>query len=379
MTFLFALGLGAFAQAQKFKVLYSFTGGVDGANPYAGVIQDSAGHLYATAAYSGNLNCESGYGCGVVYELNTAGRETVLHTFSGPDGELPFAPLVQDESGNLYGTTHLGGSAGYGTVFKIDTAGHETLLYSFTGGSDGCYPYQGLIVDTSGTVFGTAELCGVGYGTIFKVNRAGKFTLLHSFDWGNGDPAYPAFGHLVVGESGNLYGVAYAYGGSYECGALYQLSTSGTLTELHDFGGYQADGCNPYGSVVQDKAGNFYGTTRGYGAYFYGTVWKLTKAGQETILHNFVGGKSDGCDPYGGVALDSKGNLYGVAEACGAYGNGALYKLSAKGKLTILHSFDWSEGAYPYGEVGRTVNGTLFGTTALGGTYGAGTVWSYVP
>jgi len=101
--------------------------------------------------------------------------------------------------------------------------------------------------------------------------------------------------------------------------------------------------------------------------------------GKETILHNFAGGSSDGCGPQTGMALDSKGNLYGVTLECGAHNYGALYELRAKGKLTLLHSFDDSDGAYPIGDVLRTTKGTLFGTALNGGTYYYGTVWSYVP
>ena len=96
-------------------------------------------------------------------------------------------------------------------------------------------------------------------------------------------------------------------------------------------------------------------------------------------MHNFAGGSSDGCYPYGGVAQDARGNLYGVTYGCGVNGDGALYKLSANGRLTLLHSFDYSDGMLPIGEVLRTGKGTLYGTTSMGGTYGDGTVWSYVP
>jgi uncharacterized repeat protein (TIGR03803 family) len=137
--------------------------------------------------------------------------------------------------------------------------------------------------------------------------------------------------------------------------------------------------------VVQDNAGNLYGTTEFCGSNSdYGTVWKVSKEGKETILHRFTG-TSDGCYPYAGLARDAKGNLYGVAYGCGAGKSenwGVLFELSARGRFTLLHSFGTgSDGVWPVGEVLRTTNGTLFGTTAYGGTYGlyGGTVWSYVP
>jgi uncharacterized repeat protein (TIGR03803 family) len=396
LTFLVVFVLGALAQAQTFTILYSFTGGSDGGNPDAGVILDSDGNIYGTSAYGGDLTCQPGYGCGVVFKLNTVGRETVLHRFSGPDGELPRAPLVRDSKGNIYGTTYFGGSANCsypcGIVFKIGTAGEETVLYSFTGGSDGCNPSQGLIRDKAGNLYGTTSSCGSsGYGTIFKVDNAGKFTLLHSFAGYPSDGGQPLSGHLTMDKSGNIYGVT-SLGGSidcqqdgYGCGMLYKLTKNRKLTVLYSFAGGATDGCNPLGSVVQDKAGNFYGTTSDCGSNNYGTIWKANMTGKEIIIHNFAGGSSDGCTPYDGVTRDSRGNLYGVATYCGANSDGALYRLSASGKFRLLHSFGGTDGAPPVGELWRTSNGTLFGSTWLGGTgncfveSGCGTVWSYIP
>jgi uncharacterized repeat protein (TIGR03803 family) len=134
-----------------------------------------------------------------------------------------------------------------------------------------------------------------------------------------------------------------------------------------------------------DKAGNLYGTTYGCGSSGQGTVWRVSKKGKETILHSFAGGSTDGCQPSAGVVLDSKDNLYGNTSGCGANGYGAVWELSKKGKLTLLHSFDYSDGDYPQGELLRTAKGELFGTTVWGGDLsgcnggGCGTVWSYVP
>jgi uncharacterized repeat protein (TIGR03803 family) len=386
MTLPVVLVLALLAQAQTFTTLYNFTGGSNGVYPYAGVIQDASGNLYSTAVGGGDPNCFAGYGCGVVYKLDTAGTETVLYTFTGvPDGESPPTPLVQDKKGNTYGTTPLGGSSYLGTVFKIDAAGNETVLHSFTGESDGCNPYQGLVLGKSGTLFGTTSSCGsFGHGTIFKVDSAGNFTILHSFAGFPSDGDDPQYGHLTMDESGNLYGLT-EFGGStgcddYGCGVLYELSKKGKLTVLHNFPGGTSDGCYPNGSVLRDRAGNLYGTTWACGSYsYYGTIWKVGKRGSETVLHNFSGRTSDGSRPPVGVARDSKGNLYGVTWLGGANGYGALYKLSASGRFTLLHSFSSSDGAYPWGEVLLSRKGTLFGTTTEGGSSGAGTVWKYVP
>jgi len=264
-------------------------------------------------------------------------------------------------------------------VFKIDNAGNETVLYSFYSGSDGCYPRQGLVVDESGNLLGTTSECGIsdyaGNGTIFKIDSAGNFTVLHSFVGSDG--AYPYFGHLTMDKNGVLYGVT-PMGGAYDAGVLYKLTTDGRLSVLHSFGG-TSDGCYPWGTVAMDKAGNLYGTTHSCGSNGYGTIWKVSKKGKETILHSFAGSPSDGCYPFASVARDSKGNLYGVTSGCGANNWGALYELSASGTLTLLHSFSGTGGEYPYGEVLLTAKRELFGTATSGGADGYGTVWSYVP
>src|SRR5450432_2341390 len=134
-------------QAQTFTVLYSFGGGADGQSPFAGLVQDPAGNLYGTTAYGG-------IGFGVFFKVDMAGKETVLHTFTGQDGRKPYTGVIRDEEGNFYGTTEMGGvgstlQGGYGTVFKLDAAGTETMLYTFTGGTetqpDGDHPEAGLV------------------------------------------------------------------------------------------------------------------------------------------------------------------------------------------------------------------------------------------
>jgi uncharacterized repeat protein (TIGR03803 family) len=369
------LGLAALVQAQTFTTLYNFTGGSDGGDPVAGVIQDPDGNLYGTTYYGGV------YRAGVAYEIDTAGTETVLHSFSGPDGDLPTTPLLRDSEGNLYGTAFDGGSDDCGTAFKIDTAGKLTVLHTFAGGADGCYPEQGLVMGKSGILFGTTNQSGhtrrgtTGRGTIFKVDSAGNFTVLYTFVQ-SPDGGRPSDGHLMRDRSGNLYGLT--AGGRHNDGVLYKLTESGAFSLLHSFKGGTKDGCTPLGSVVQDQAGNLYGTTAACGSNGYGTIWKVSKKGKETILHNFAGGTADGCNPYAGVTMDSKGNLYGVTYRCGADGYGTLYDLSTSGTFILLHSFGAPNGTYPLGEVLLTTNGTLFGTTEIG-NYDNGTVWSYVP
>jgi uncharacterized repeat protein (TIGR03803 family) len=372
--------LATLSPAQTFTTLHNFTGRSDGGFSTAGLVQDPSGNLYGITNAGGDLknNCAP-YGCGVVFKVRTTGRETVLHTFTNtPDGAGPSAPVARDKAGNLYGTTVGGGSGNgsYGTVFKIDTAGKETVLYSFTGGSDGCAPYQGLTMDKAGNLYGTALSCGSSYnGTIFKVHSAGNFTVLHRFTGSDGST--PGYGRLAMDEVGNIYGVTNS-GGTYNRGVLYKLSKSGKLAVLYSFKGGTTDGWGATGTVALDKAGNVYGTTTLGGPTENGTIWKVSATGKETILHNFAGGASDGCAP-SGVTRDSQGNLYGVTPNCGPSNLGVLYRLSESGTFTLLHTFDFSDGALPFGEVLRTSKGALYGTTGDGGTGRNGTVWSYVP
>ena len=195
LALLTALVLGVIiaptTQAQTFTNLYNFTGKADGGYPSGGLVQDAAGNFYGTTADGG----ASGYG--TVFKLDTAGKETVVHSFTGTDGQSPdLVTLVLDSAGTLYGTTFYGGASGYGTVFKVTKAGKETVLHSFTG-TDGSYPAAGIIQDNAGNLYGTTVAGGTsGYGTVFKLSKAGKLTVLHSFT--DTDGSYPMAGVVPI-------------------------------------------------------------------------------------------------------------------------------------------------------------------------------------
>jgi len=253
----------------KETVLYSFPGGVYGAYP-SGVIQDSKGNLYGTTYVDG------AYYAGTVFKLSKAGKETVLYNFCAQsgcaDGEQPWAGVIRDAQGNFYGTTTNGGASGAGTVFKLSKTSKETVLYSFTGGSGGATPYAGLILDAKGNLYGTTYNGGAsGVGTVFKLSKTGKETVLYSFTGGT-DGASPYAG-LILDAKGNLYGTTF-YGGAYGAGTVFKLSKTGKETVLHSFTG-GTDGKNPYADLIQDPKGNLYGTTFYGGAYGSGTVFEL--------------------------------------------------------------------------------------------------------
>lgn len=204
----------------KGSVLYSFQGLTDGGYPYDNLILDSANNLYGTT-YWGGTSAEAG----VVFKVAPTGKETVLYKFTGgDDGGNPWSSLVRDSAGNLYGTTFSGGKAGYGVVFKLDTSGTETVLHSFQGGNDGENPVAGLTMDASGNLFGTTFYGGTsGLGTVFEVDSNGVESVLYSFTGGK-DGGNP-WGGVIEDGSGNLYGTT-EYGGSsgYGFGTAFKLT-----------------------------------------------------------------------------------------------------------------------------------------------------------
>ncbi len=373
------------SQAQTFKILYSFKGGVDGQNPYASLVRDAAGNLYGNTHFGGRSSACSP-GCGLVFKLDSHGHKTLLHSFSGqPDGAWPYAGLIRDNAGNLYGTTYIGGSHNGGEVFKLNRMGKATELYGFRGLADGCEIISSLLLDKSGTLYGTAFECGNGFGTVFKLSRTGNLTVLHEFVNGNSDGAYPALTTVVMDRRGNLYGTAQD-GGPYNYGVVYMLNSNGKETVLHNFAGGAADGCYPSGNLVLDETGSLYGTTQQCGSSDGGVEWKLDKSGKETVLHSFAGGASDGADPVAGVIPDAQGNFYGVTvlgggTGCyGGYGCGTVFKLDRNGKETVLHSFTGgADGSSPSGGLIRDAQGNLYGTAVYGGGSNAGTAWKLTP
>jgi len=321
------------AQAQTYSILHTFTGPPDGSEPHAGLVRDAAGNLYGTTYYGG----VSGYGA--VFMLDMTNHEMVLHSFTGaPDGATPIGGLFRDAAGNLYGTTSYGGVSGYGTLFKVDPTGMETVLYSFTGGTDGDGPFAGLIQDAAGNLYGTTFGGGAsGYGTVFKLDTTGRETLLHSF------AGYPTDGGnptacLVMDSAGNLYGTTFG-GGTYGNGTVFKVDPTGMETVLYSFTG-GTDGSGPSAGLAQDAAGNFYGTTY-YGGNLTlcsgsgcGTVFKLEGTGTETVLHTFTG-PPDGAYSLASLIQDAAGNLYGTTQGGGASGYGVVFELEAGGSPSV--------------------------------------------
>jgi uncharacterized repeat protein (TIGR03803 family) len=352
---------------------------------------DSAGNLYGTTLQGGKYSSchdSGGYGCGIVFKLDTNGVETVLHNFNGSDGAGSSATLIMNANGDLYGTAAVGGgsgcntgaSVGCGVVFKL--SGHkETVLYRFTGGADGAFPWAGLVMDASGNLYGTTNAGGAyGEGVVFKLAGA-KETVLHAFTGGN-DGGAPAAGTLI-NANGSLYGTA-VYGGDINCnpdpcGVVFQL-TGRKETVLHAFKG-APDGAFPAAGLFMDAAGNLYGTTTGGGSNG-GIVFEVGQDRKERLLHAFRSA-NDGSKPQAGVVLDANGNLYGTTLYSGGKGGaGTVFEITADGKERILHRFcttDCLDGAYPLGDLTIDAKGNLYGTASAGGVNRNGTVFMITP
>lgn len=303
-----------------------------------------------------------------------AASYSVLFAFgSAAGGDEPVAGLIRDTKGNLYGTTTLGGASDVGTVFELDTDQSESVLYSFQGGIAGYLPYGGVIADASGNLYGTASDGGNG-GIVFKLAPDGSETALHTFSGGS-DGVGP-MASLVMDKAGNLYGTT-EYGGVANGGTVFKVTPSGSETVLHSFGS-GTDGAYPiFGSLLLDKKGNIYGTTSVGGTPGVGIVFKLSPKGKETVLYEFKNG-DDGATPYGGLIADKSGNLYGTTTAGGTSGDGIVFKLGTK--ETVLYAFKGgNDGAAPSGGLIADKTGNLYGTTYSGGASGLGTVFALAP
>lgn len=295
---------------------------------------------------------------------------TVLYTFSGTDGANPYAGLIRDKAGNLYGTT-LNGGRGAGNVFKLDTAGVLTTLYSFTDRpGDGTHPYGNLVRDPWGNLYGTTPT-GVGlklvHGIAYRINAAGKEAKPHVFAGAPSDGSNP-FAGLIRDKAGNLYGTTGGGGSGCPtqngCGIVFKLN-NGKETVLYNFtGSADGDGADPAGVLIQDSAGNLYGTTELGGDISNpaGIVFKLDPTGKETILHTFTSG-ADGGQPAAGLILDAAGNLYGTTI------QGTIFKMDKTGNnYSILYTFSGgADGSEPYAPVVMDKAGNLYGTTKYGG------------
>jgi uncharacterized repeat protein (TIGR03803 family) len=311
-----------------------------------------------------------------------------VYTFetTGPYG--PYANVVQGLDGNLYGTTAYGGTHGQGTVYRLTPGGTFKVIYNFcslANCTDGSAPQAPLVFGTDGNLYGTTggggsgtAYCGTGCGTVFQLTTKGVLSTLHNFC--SVAPCYdgsdPSSG-LVQGRDGSYYGVTSADGGSYLQGTVYRITPKGVLTTLYAFCIQSGctDGESPRAGLIQGTNGRFYGTTGSGGQHGYGEIFEITVAGKLTVLHSFDG--TDGEGAFSKLLQASNGLFYGTTESggstsCGLSLCGTVFKMTPAGLLTTLVNFTGTNGSYPEGLV-EGGDGYLYGITGGGGSNSSGT------
>jgi uncharacterized repeat protein (TIGR03803 family) len=348
--------------------IFSFTG-TAGAVPYAGLI-NVKGTLYGTTS-------TGGLGGGVVFKITTAGAEKVLYTFKvGGAANSPDAPLTF-LNGALYGTTTVGGPANCGSVFRVTLAGAQKTLHYFKNNSDGCTPAPAPLLQVKGVLYGTTHNGGAqSDGTVFKTTTAGSEKVLYVFKGSRyNDAGSPAAGLTDV--KGVLYGTTNG-GGPKQEGTVYRVTFAGSEKVLHEFNG--SDGNSPVGTLLLAN-GLLYGTTSSGGAKNLGTVFSVSTSGAVKVLHSFRGGADGATPPVGGL-IAFNGAFYGVTSFGGTKNAGTIFKMTSAGKETVLYSFGTAgsgfDGVNPSGSL-TIVGNKLFGTTTAGGSYGKGTVYWIAP
>lgn len=342
---------GPLSAKERERVIYTFKGTNDGVYPGSRLIWDDAGNMYGSTLTS-------------VFRVTPRGAFKSLHVFqNGPAGDVANG-VIRDDEGNIYGTTRYHGEGGQGTVYRLAPDGTLSVLHGFTGsGGDGANPCAELVRDASGNLYGTTNRGGAhNAGIVFKIAPDGAETILHTFADGD-DGGYPVAG-LILGADGTLFGATQT--GAHQMGNIFKITPDGQEIVLHAFEG--PDGELPWATPVMDGDGNLYGTTVGGGEHNKGAVFRLSSRGNFKVLYSFTGG-ADGSGLQGGIIRDADGNLYGGTYEGGAFNKGTVFKITPKGKESVLYSFTggqdgWNPSAAPLSDS----NGHLYGTTGYGGS-----------
>lgn len=366
--------------AKNFQVIHTFNGS-NGANPMGGLLSDGSGNLFGTTSAGGD------FGFGTIFQLTPVGdgtwTETILYSFQGsPDGNQPHGNLLRDSAGNLYGTTALGGYGngdGMGTVYELSPTGNswtEKVIHRFGQYTDGYVPMAGLVMDSRGTLYGTTVFSGAGglRGGVFEL--APYPTGLWRYEFlGETDGVCDA--PLVVDAKDNLFGVSVQNIAQY--GTVFQVHhhvnpSYWTIPIIHLFNG--TDGDNPFGGLSVDAKGNLYGTTESGGTGNFGTVFKLTRSQQwaETVIHDFTIDELV-IFPDTAPLLAPDGRIYGTGQT----GLWVLTPYSGNTwAFSALGSFQQVDGLQPRGDLVMDGAGNVFGTNSNGGA-GYGTVFELSP
>ncbi len=365
-------------------ILHGFQDGsqaVDGNLPETGLILGNDGNFYGTTDFGGAFNL------GTFFRMTPSGTVTLLHSFGqGQDGTFP-NKFIQAPDGNFYGTTQTGGTNNNGAIIRFTPAGVETIFHSFTGAeNDGRYPHGALTRGSDGNFYGTTSDCAVSYGTAFRFSPAGVFTHLHTFFDGTvfRDGQVP-LSPMIEAPDGNFYGVTSGGGdlnaGSDAGGTLYRITAAGDYSIVHSFGTVANEGQKPT-SLILGQDGRFYGVTEKGGDSDLGTLFQASTDGGVAIVHSFAGfSQGEGSKPTGNLIQDEDGNFYGTTQGGGADDNGTAYKASVFGDFKVLHSFgeltEVLDGAIPFAGLIWGQDGNFYGTTLGGGAANLGALFQF--
>ena len=314
-------------------------------------------------------------GAGTAFSVKTNGTNFTVQKFFAESGSAPSNNLTKGPDGNFYGMTSQGGANSDGTIFKMTPGGEVTILVNLRSADTGSNPQGGLVLGKDNNFYGMTYSGGSsGYGTIFKVTPSGDFTLLRKFngiiDGGN------AQGNLVLGKDGSFYGMTYQ-GGKNKYGTIFKISSAGNFTVLKHLD--NTTGSYPQGSLIQASDGNFYGMTYQGGTNNYGTIFRITPTGTYTIRRHLDSSIS-GAYPQGSLVQGTNGFLYGITYSGGAVGYGTIFRMTLSGTFSVLHNLNYStDGGYAQGNLLQSTDGNFYGTTYQGGSNSVGTIFKVTP
>jgi len=327
-----------------YTVLNSFNGASQGNSPSGTIVRAKDG------AYYGTTYSEGTFKHGSIFKI-CGGVTTILHSFNkNTEGGFPFGGLVQATDGNLYGITSEGGNYNGGTIYRVTTNGSYKVLYHLNSATDGANPNGALIQGKDGSFYGTTKVGGPNRaGTIFKITSAGAFKVLYSLNYST-DGRSPE-GNLVQGADGSLYGTT-SDGGTYAYGTIFKISATGTNFKVIKHLNSIADGSRPLGGLVLGKDGNFYGTTSDGGSTSYdGAIFRITPAGDYKVLKR-LSSTTDGESPKDNLVQATDGNFYGMTSRGGKYNAGTLFRITSAGNYTVLRHFNLTtDGGTPLGSL----------------------------
>lgn len=360
------------AVGQTYRDLHDFNCATEGCGPdYTSLLaQGRDGNLYGTASFGGL------YGDGTIFRIAANGSVTTLHNFDGTDGMYPYGGLILGADGNFYGTTFYGGANNLGTLFRVTPSGVLTVLHAFGGGvSDGTLPMSTPTLANDGNYYGVAEVGDNTHdGMMYKYSPSSGYTIVATL--GNNIPGSGLFAPLIQGIDGNFYSTSYD-GGVNGSGTVYSLSPTGAVNVIYNFdtlhGGWG------YAPVVQDSQGNLFGTEAQGGTDDGGVIFGTTTSGNFKSLYNFINycpGQAYGCVPAGGLVFGNDSNLYGSTYRGGPNNDGVFFKITRAGAYTQLATLNGANGAGLVGTPIQHTSGTIYGLASTGGAYGGGVLYS---